>query len=141
MRAFTVIVLVILVIGVSVAQVGATPKVQTVAARYTPADSGKAMFDAYCASCHGLDGKGTGPAAAAMRSGVPDITRLAKSHGSFPAFHVTKEIVGDTKSPAHGSKDMPVWGPVFSSLIQQSTGEIQQRAPNLTAYVESPQQK
>ena len=100
------------------------------------------MFNSYCASCHGMTGKGDGPAAPAMKSALPDLTMLSKSHGgTFPALRVKQSIVGDTNLIAHGSKDMPVWGPVFSHMSQQSTGEIQQRLHNLTDYVESLQVK
>ena len=142
MRNVLAIILVVLLVGMAAGQVAANPKIQTVAARYTPPASGRAMFDAYCASCHGADGRGSGPAALAMKNGVPDITKLAKSHGGvFPAMHVTQEIMGDVRSAAHGSKDMPVWGPVFLRMGQQSNAEIHQRVYNLTAYVESLQLK
>ncbi len=118
------------------------PQVQNVPAKYTSAASGKEMFNAYCASCHGTTGKGDGPAAPAMKSGVPDLTMLSKSHGgTFPAMSVTQGIVGDTRVVAHGSKEMPVWGPVFSRMSQQSQGEIQQRLHNLTTYIETLQSK
>jgi mono/diheme cytochrome c family protein len=118
------------------------PQVQNVPARYTSAASGKEMYNSYCASCHGMTGKGDGPAASAMKSPVPDLTMLTKSHGgTFPALQVKQSIEGDTEVAAHGSKDMPVWGPVFSRMSQQSTGEIQQRLHNLTDYVESLQAK
>ena len=42
-----------------------------VPAPYTRASSGKDMYLAYCASCHGKDGKGNGPAASALKS-VPN---------------------------------------------------------------------
>ena len=136
-----ILVLLLLLFAISaVAQ--SQPKVQNVPAKYTSPASGKEMFNAYCASCHGTSGKGDGPAASAMKAGVPDLTNLSKSHGgTFPALMVTQSIVGDSHLSAHGSKDMPVWGPVFSRLSQQSTGEIQQRLHNLTAYIESLQTK
>ena len=37
------------------------PVVKHVPMTNTPANSGKAMFDSYCAVCHGKDGKGDGP--------------------------------------------------------------------------------
>jgi mono/diheme cytochrome c family protein len=137
---------VIIVLGVlliAIVAIGQTkPQIETVPAKYTSAASGKEMFNSYCASCHGMTGKGDGPAAPAMKSALPDLTMLSKSHGgTFPALRVKQSIVGDTNLIAHGSKDMPVWGPVFSHMSQQSTGEIQQRLHNLTDYVESLQVK
>ena len=37
------------------------PAIKHVPAPYTNPSSGKEMYNAYCASCHGLDGKGDGP--------------------------------------------------------------------------------
>jgi mono/diheme cytochrome c family protein len=80
--------------------------------RYTPPSSGKAMYLAYCASCHGKDGKGDGPAASAMKISPTDLTELtAKNGGIFPENHIAQTIRGDSNTPSHGSKDMPVWGP------------------------------
>lgn len=100
------------------------------------------MYDAYCASCHGLDGKGHGPAAPAMAMPVADLTTLAKSHGGkYPAFSVA-EILRVTKPmAAHGSNEMPVWGPIFSQVSRQDQAVIQQRIHNLNMYIESLQQK
>ena len=129
--------LVLLTVGV-VAQT----KVQVVPAPYTPSDSGKAMYDAYCASCHGIDGKGNGPAASAMKSPVPDLTMLARSHGGqYPAFSVAEVLRVSRPLAAHGSDDMPVWGPVFSQVSRQDQALIQQRIRNLNMHIESLQQK
>jgi len=39
--------------------------------------SGKEMFHAYCAACHGMDAKGDGPAASVFRRRPSDLTKLA----------------------------------------------------------------
>jgi len=44
----------------------------------TSATSGKEMFISYCAVCHGKDGKGAGPAVAALKATPADLTALAK---------------------------------------------------------------
>src|SRR5512147_251880 len=142
MRQLFILVLILLIAVCAIAQTTTKPQVQVVPAPYTPADSGKAMFDAYCASCHGVDGKGQGPAAAAMKSAVPDLSMLAKSHdGTYPAFSVAETLRITRPLSAHGSVDMPVWGPVFSHLSQQSNGVIQQRIHNINMYIESLQVK
>jgi mono/diheme cytochrome c family protein len=47
--------------------------------------SGKKTYTEYCASCHGEDGKGMGPAASALKAPPSDLTTLAKRHaGKFP---------------------------------------------------------
>jgi len=142
MRSPFTVLLIALVAIAAVGQTAAKPKVQTVPAKYTSPASGKDMFNTYCASCHGTDGKGNGPAASAMKSGVPDLTTLAKKHGgNYPDLHVSQTILGDIRMEAHGSKEMPVWGPVFSRLSKQSNAEIQQRIHNLTGYIGTLQQK
>jgi mono/diheme cytochrome c family protein len=111
-------------------------------APYTNPSSGQEMFKAYCASCHGLDGKGGGPAAAAMKQHLPDLTQLSKKNGGkFPSDHVSSVITGDVNSPSHGSAEMPVWGPVFMKVSQSHVSQVQQRVHNLTDYIASLQAK
>jgi mono/diheme cytochrome c family protein len=118
------------------------PTIKHVAAPYTTPSSGKEMFDAYCASCHGKDGHGDGPAASALKIPTTNLTTLAaKNGGVFPAAHVAAVIQGDALTPAHGSKDMPVWGPVFMSISGHSKADVQLRIRNLTNYLESLQGK
>jgi mono/diheme cytochrome c family protein len=38
------------------------------------------MFRSYCAVCHGLDAKGSGPAAPALKMEPADLTTLAKEN-------------------------------------------------------------
>jgi mono/diheme cytochrome c family protein len=109
---------------------------------YTAASSGKDMYLAYCASCHGKDGQGDGPAASALKSMPADLTQLAaKNGGKFPENRVSQTIKGGPGTSSHGSKDMPVWGPIFGSMGTASDGTIQLRVRNLTKYIASLQQK
>lgn len=92
------------------------------------------MYQAYCASCHGLDGKGT---ATALKTRPTDLTLVVKNHNGA---YVYDAILGDVAVPAHGNKDMPVWGDLFYSLSKGKPNdrvEIQQRASNITTYIES----
>ena len=124
-------------------------KVQTVEIKKIPiADvdptSGEQMYVSYCAACHGRDGKGHGPAVPALKTPPPDLTTLAKrNHGEYPALQVMQTIRGDVGSPAHGDKDMPVWGPAFRSLhfAGDPSIEVQRRISSLNGYIESLQQK
>lgn len=99
----------------------------------TSAASGEEMYQVYCSSCHGRDGKGgTGP----------DLTVLAKQNGGkFPVVLVKEAIRGDTRVDAHGPKDMPAWGTAFRYLGSGSRLEIDVRINNLTEYVRSIQEK
>ena len=104
--------------------------------------SGKEMFTTYCAVCHGVDGKGGGPAASALKTPPADLTVLSKNDGGkFPSLKVTSVIRGTAEYPAHGSREMPMWGTLFAGMSQGHDGEVQQRIANLTHYIESLQAK
>ncbi|MFZ0687097.1 MAG: cytochrome c [Terriglobales bacterium] len=104
--------------------------------------SGKEMYTAYCAVCHGADGKGGGPAASAMKVPPTDLAALAKGNGGkYPALKVEASIRGESTTAAHGSKDMPVWGSLFWSMSSGHESEVQQRVSNLTKYIQSLQEK
>ena len=108
----------------------------------TSAASGKEMFKAYCASCHGEDAKGDGPAAAALKQAPADLTALAKTNGGkYPALRVTSVLRGQATLAAHGSQEMPVWGTVFWKMSGGHEAEVQQRIANLNRYIESLQEK
>jgi mono/diheme cytochrome c family protein len=99
--------------------------------------SGKEMYSTYCAVCHGLDGKGAGPAAQALKVPPTNLSTLSKMNGEkFPALAVAATIRGEGNVAAHGTKDMPVWGKLFWSMSGGHEGEVQQRVANLTSYVE-----
>jgi len=118
------------------------PQIKSVPAIYTNPWSGRQMYDAYCGSCHGQGGKGNGPAAPALKVIPTDLTQLAaKNGGTFPVNHVVQVIKGDSMMAAHGSQEMPLWGPVFLNLAQQDPALMQLRVRNLTRYVASMQQK
>jgi len=128
--------------GAQQAPAQTAPTVKHVPITNTPSNSGKDMFDSYCAVCHGKDGKGNGPAASAMKTPPTDLTLLAqKSGGKYPASHVAAVIRGQATTPSHGSQDMPVWGPLFSSISQGHDSQVQQRISNLVTYIEGLQAK
>lgn len=77
-------------------------------------DFGKAEYEARCATCHGLTGKGDGPTAAYLTRKTPDLTTLAKNNnGILPVTAMYLVITGDTELPAHGTREMPVWGNAY----------------------------
>ena len=136
------IVLILLCAAVFVYAEDQKPAVKHVPAPQTSAASGKQMFEAYCASCHGTSGKGDGPAAGALKSAPPDLTALSKRNGGkFPADRVTSILRGQATVTAHGNRDMPVWGPVLWHMSQGHEAEFHQRIANLTRYIESLQAK
>jgi mono/diheme cytochrome c family protein len=109
-------------------------------ATYVP--SGKSMFKQYCAACHGADAKGRGPATPTLNMRVPDLTTLSKRHdGKFPYEYVESVLRFGPGFAAHGSADMPVWGPIFQYLENYNEAAVRQRIKNLCDYLESIQQK
>jgi len=99
--------------------------------------NGADLFRAYCASCHGIDAKGNGPAARALKAKVADLTVLAKNNrGTFPDARVRKVIMGDDVIAAHGSREMPIWGPIFHQ-IEEDVDRGNVRLENLVKYLES----
>lgn len=116
--------------------------IQHVTIKPTSPASGKEMYTSYCAVCHGTDGKGGGPAASALKTPPVDLTMLSKNTGGeFPALKLTSVLRGTSDLAAHGSKEMPVWGPLFRSMSAGHEGEVQQRVANLSHYVEFLQAK
>jgi hypothetical protein len=87
-----------------------------------------------------MDGKGGGPASAAMKVTPPDLTLISKRHnGKFPAKQVEEYITGKSKMPAaHGTSEMPVWGPLFHRIERdQDLGPVRLR--NVVGYLQSMQ--
>lgn len=74
-------------------------------------DTGRQLYERFCASCHGEAGFGDGPVAPSLKILVPDLTRLyQRSGGKFPEERVRQIIDGRETWPAHGTRLMPVWG-------------------------------
>ena len=98
---------------------------------------GPDLYRAYCASCHGLTGRGDGPAAPALKAKVPDLTLLARNNGGvFPSARVRKMISGDEVLLSHGTREMPIWGPIFHQVEEdRDFGAV--RLENLAKYLES----
>lgn len=121
-----------------------TTKVKT--EKTTPRDStdvsGAKTFRYYCASCHGADGKGHGPVAASLKAEPADLTLLSqKNGGKYPSDHVLYVLSNEGQESVHGSKEMPVWGPIFRKTGggDQNLGRL--RSHNLTDYIKSIQAK
>lgn len=75
------------------------------------------VFVRYCSACHGAHGQGDGPAAPAFQPPPADLTRIRQRHdGLFPAAEVAAAIDGRTAIPAHGRRDMPIWGVRFGEM-------------------------
>ena len=105
------------------------------------------LYVSYCASCHGRDGKGAGPMVGLLKVPPADLTRIAiRNQGSFPLAKVQKIIQGTDQPGAtgnsaggHGSREMPVWGPIFSRVTVTPSGQDADlgrvRIDNLARYL------
>jgi mono/diheme cytochrome c family protein len=101
---------------------------------------GPDLFRMYCASCHGQDGRGSGPTAGALKVPPPDLTVLARrQNGVFPRARV-ELIVRGPATASHGSDEMPVWGPIFRAL-EPSDARVHARIRNLVDHIASIQQR
>jgi mono/diheme cytochrome c family protein len=131
-----------LVVGLSCSAAYAQEKtVRRVPARPTAAMSGKDLFREYCAVCHGQDAKGAGPAADALKKSPGNLTQLSrKNNGKFPEQRVLATFKGEGGITAHGSQDMPVWGPIFNNM-SPNLNQGQDRIYALLNYVEEVQAK
>ncbi len=106
-----------------------------------PLDGAK-LFSQYCASCHGARAGGEGPMSAALKAKAPDLTLISRRNGgTFPLEKVQAVIAGEKSAGlSHGTREMPVWGPVFSQDISdRDYGKL--RIYNVAKYLEELQKK
>ena len=106
----------------------------------TAASNGQAIFEDYCAACHGRDGKGDGPAARALKTPPIDLTEISHNHaGKFPEPEIRKIILGQDMMPSHGTEAMPIWGKIFTKIGDPNT--VGQRVDALLIYLRQIQAK
>ena len=138
---FRMLIFLCVMLGLSGAAAAQEKQVKKEPIQPAPANSGAEMFKQYCAVCHGPTGKGDGPAASALKQPPADLASLAKRHGGkFPDDYVANVLRNGVKAPAHGDAEMPVWGPLFSSM-DQNQALVDLRIANLTKYIKSLQAK
>ena len=131
--------LLLLMGSLAVAYPQAKPKIEKKEITYT-APTGPEMFRAYCAACHGPNATGNGPAAPALKKEPANLTQLSKKNGGkFPGVHVRLVIEGSPEIPAHGSRDMPMWGQLFKEMEGPSHAML--RVAILVDYLEKLQEK
>lgn len=108
------------------------------------AEMGAEYYVQYCASCHGENGLGRGPAAGALKIRPANLTQIAKRRGgSFPDGEIARFIDGRFEVTAHGSREMPIWGRRFGERIPEagiSEEIVRGRILVLVEYLKSIQQ-
>lgn len=110
----------------------------------TPASSGKQMYVSYCAPCHGVDGRGQGPVASALKKQPADLALLSKNNGGkFPSTHIMSVLKFGADNPSHGTAQMPVWGPMLGQMdaTNAENNVSLLRISNLSQYLQTLQTK
>ncbi|MCX5737997.1 MAG: c-type cytochrome [Proteobacteria bacterium] len=109
------------------------------------AQVGAEMFKQYCASCHGMSGEGDGPVAGSLKKPPADLTRIAaRRGGQFPDADISRWIDGRFDAPAHGTREMPVWGRQFQDAVGNRTDPdevVRGRLLTLVEYLKTIQKK
>jgi len=105
--------------------------------------SGSYNYRTYCASCHGVDGRGDGPLAENLRFAPPDLTLLARKNGGrYPGDLVARVVDGRQPVDGHGGPDMPVWGDAFKNADTGFDNEkVKEKIRSVVAYLKTLQQK
>ena len=82
------------VISIAMVHVGAAVALLLAPAAQAGEDlSGKAVYERYCAVCHGVDGMGNGPMAAVLKPTATNLTLISKwNQGVFPYDRVYEVI-------------------------------------------------
>lgn len=79
--------------------------------------SGQQLYARFCASCHGVLGRGDGPVSNSILVEVPDLTLIARrAGGKYPRERIVQIIDGRHIVGAHGTRVMPVWGEDLSRV-------------------------
>lgn len=109
-------------------------------------NTGHHVYQRACAVCHGRDASGGGPYAPMLVATPPDLTILAKANGGrFPFERVMEIVSGNELMPAHGARDMPIWGQEFSdeaaALGMDARTLARGRLLEVMAYLEFLQEK
>jgi mono/diheme cytochrome c family protein len=127
----------VLLLALRVAPASAQPTIKQGTAPRVQSMEGVDTFKAYCVSCHGAQAKGDGPAAMALKKAPADLTTISKRNGGkFSASDVENVVMGTSVMASHGSRDMPIWGPVFQSLAPDNS-VVKLRVANLVNYIKS----
>lgn len=105
--------------------------------KWAQAVKGQEHFKQYCSSCHGEDGKGL--KIDSLSTQPADLTKLRaySENNEFPLLYVANVIDGRKMAKSHGSREMPIWGEVFSTQEHLDESQIKGKLAELIAYLMS----
>lgn len=128
--------------AIGIAYAGQNSSKVTIPVDKTSPTSGEQMCVSYCAPCHGVDGRGSGPVADVLKVPPTDLTVLARNNqGKFPDVHIMSLLEKCVESPAHGTAQMPVWDPLFTRMNNSNPQEPKLRVSNSRRYLKTMQVK
>jgi len=88
--------------------------------------AGRVLYLTYCQGCHGVDGKGDGPAASALRQKPADLTRLWQRYGTpLDRERLARYIDGRRLLGGHDPREMPIWGEEFFGDVPPTTPNLE----------------
>ena len=105
--------------------------------RAVQAKNGKMHFEKYCASCHGVDGAGIIIDSLAIQPANLTLITTSRRNDEFPILEIANIIDGRRMSKHHGSREMPIWGEVFSEQEHLDEAQIKGKMGELIAYLMS----
>jgi len=95
---------------------------------------GHEMYDQLCAVCHGVTGRGDGPAAPALSSPVPDLTQFGAGTGSQYHEQLESVISGLNRTVHKDIVGMPLWFREFQYVRRDKFGHPRTTYANLKIH-------
>lgn len=96
--------------------------------------SGHEMYDHLCAACHGVAGKGDGPAALALSNPVPDLTHFGAVTVSDYHAQLERVISGLDRTVHKDIVGMPQWFREFQYVRRDKFGRPRTMYANLKVH-------
>ena len=109
-------------------------------------NTGHHVYMRHCAVCHGRNGEGRGAYAPMLVIPPTDLTTLARNNdGVLAADEIQAVISGNELMPAHGTREMPIWGQRFAEEAENlginEKALVRGRTLELIAYLQHIQKK
>jgi len=96
--------------------------------------NGHEMYDHLCAVCHGVTGKGDGPAVQALSKPVPDLSQFGAETGSEYHARLESVISGINRTVHKDVVGMPLWFREFQYVRRDKFGRPRTMYANLKIH-------